>query len=553
MKCIATFLISLLIISTISAQYTVSTCGELALRPVDTGGREILAIYLKRNAAGVGGLGCWVHHHPNRKDFVVTPHSWDSVPSPWRMSLIREAMQAITDSRKKYVEYGTMNQPLYYILDDVSRVDDRGELLPGEKFFLSEEGECWMRSGVPTLRPDSEEIRKQIFAHEIGHCFVEENVPEIVYDEHDLDEWFDESVAEYLSSEVYNTADGEHEYAKVYDFDLPFRQPYNAYVLWYYYAKKNGKEAVVRLMNELADINSISGRLDHLQSIGFDRLFHNYLFDFTAKKINDSGTGRPIPKPNDAFDEVYTLEPGETAITLSQPIPNSQREFFLLSLPKGYNLTIRPPSGSTAPFFSSLLTEDLERQDWNSEVFIEGNCSRDLSVLVLLSHLNNDDLEGLSISYDLEAKTDCCSGLAGTMDGCLIGTWEVDVSTVSDLLDYDISGTLKVTFENSPVGHLNAEFQLRFDFDQGNYDTHKGTVSACVVPAGTGGPLNYFRLTGVTLGPDNVHTNYHAYRGEFLDMTDDVIEGLNMFKFNYTTCTPDILTVLYMIQMSRVR
>ncbi|UJH66473.1 hypothetical protein [Allomuricauda sp. SCSIO 65647] len=539
----------------ISAQYSVSTCSEQGLRPITSDGQEILAIYLKRNAEGIGGLGCWVHHHPNGKDYVVTPHSWDSVPSSWRKGLIREAMQAITDSRNKYVEYGTMNQPLYYILDDVDRTDEAtGDVTQGEKFWLNVEGECWMRSGVPTLRPESPEVRKQIFAHEIGHCFIEENVPKTAYANHDWDAWFDESVSEYLSSEVYKTADGEHQFSVAYDFDSLFTQPYNAYVLWYYYAKQKGILSVVPLMNALTGLKTLKARMNYLQSIEFDELFHNFLYDFTMRSLKDSGTGNPIPGPGINPDADFTLLPEKSEVNIPRGINFGQREIINIVVPEGFNVTLRPPQGSEGKFYSSLMPASANAiRTWDSPVELTGHCFSPMDITVMISHLETDGIGDLVIPYELHAKADCCTAEADTLDGCIIGTWEVDVSTISHLIDYDVSGTLKVSFENMPAGHLNATFNLRFDFDNGDYDTHKGTVSACVVPEGSAGPLNYFRLSGVSLGPENIHTHFYSRRGVFLDQKDDVIEGLNRFRFNYTTCTPDILTVLYMIQMSRVR
>lgn len=543
----------------LSAQYRITRCSELNDRPLvnneEGGTQELLAIYLKGEGdSDVGGLDCWVLHHENDKDYVVIPISWHPDTGGVRQRLIDDAMTTITDSRRKYIEYGTMNKSLYYILNDVNY-----EETAGEKFFTYQDDQCWMRSGVPALSFDSRETRKQVFAHEIGHCFVEENVPKTAYTNHDWDAWFDESVSEFLSSEVYKTANREHMYSVQYNFDAPFMQPYNAYVLWYYYAKKHGKQSVVRLMRELADLNSLRARQAHLRSIGFDELFHNFLFDYTVREIKDSGTGEAIPGPNDMFDEEYTMEPASDKITLPEKIKDAQREFYLIEIPAGFNVTIHPPTGSSMTYFQSLMTsggpgrEGLMIRNWNSPQFVEGDCNRSQLAMVMVSHLNTEILGDLEVKYELEAKVDCCSGAEGTLDGCLVGEWKVDVSTVSHLLDYDISGVLKVRFENNPVGHLNAEFQLRFDFDNGDYDTHKGTVSACVVPAGSGGPLNYFKLTGVTLGPENVHTHFYSRKGKFLDQKDNVLEGLNWFKFNYTTCTPDILTVLYMVQMNRIR
>lgn len=534
-----------------SAQYRVTRCSDLTERPIiegDDGPQELLAIYLKEDVdSGVGGQDCWVFHHENGKDYVVTPRSWHPDTGGPRMRLIEDAMAAITQSRRTYVEYGTMDKSLHYILNDVNYGDTSGE-----KFWVYQEDECWMRSGVPTLSGDNRETRKQVFAHEIGHCFVEENVPKTASLDVDLDAWWDESVSEFLASEAYKTANGEHMYSQVYDFNALFTQPYNAYVLWYYYAKENGKASVVNLMNALTGLKTIKARMNYLKSIGFDELFHNFLYDFTMRYLKDSGTGNPIPGSGMIPDSDFVLEPDKENISIPRGINFGQREVFNIEVPTGFNVTLRPPIGSEGTFYTSLIpATGNEIRIWDSPAELSGHCFSPMDVTVMISHLETEGIGDLTIPYELTAKADCCSGTEGTLDGCLIGTWEVDVSTISHLIDYDVSGTLRVSFENVPAGHLNATFDLRFDFDNGDYDTHKGSVTACVVPTGRGGPLNYFRLSGVTLG-DNIHTHFYSRKGEYLDITDDVIEGLNRFQFNYTTCTPDVLTVLYMIQMSRV-
>ena len=538
-------------------QYRVSTCEELGLNPVSINNNKgILAIYLDGNE-DIGGLGCWVHHHPNGRDYIVTPHSWGREPAGGRMQLIKDAMEALTDSRRKYVEYGTMDQPLYYIMDDVYRGTSDGSRTQGEKFWLSKAGQCWMRSGVPTLRGETSANRKQIFAHEIGHCFVEENVPKVAYNEHDWDSWFDESVAEFLSSEVYPTNNLEHQFSQLYNYDAPFMQPYSAYVLWYYYMQKNGKGSVVRLMRELADRDGMRDRFEYLKSIGFDDLFHNFLFDFMTGGIPDSGTGNPIPRPGDVFDEVYVLDQAETEIILPEKIKNGQREFYMIDIPPGFNVTLHPPTGSSMPYYQSLITSGeagrpgLEIKNWSSPEFIEGSCSNNKLAMIMISHLNNEILGNLNLSYELQAKTDCCSGAGEGFDGCLVGTWEMDIDTVNDLIDYEVSGTFTVTIDNEPAGHMNAEFQLRYDYDNGNYDIHKGTASACIVPKGNDGHLNRMELSGVSLGPGNIHQHYNTRRDTTTDQTEEILRMLN--GFNYTSCTSEELIVMYMIPMRRVR
>ena len=138
----ALFLIcTLLVTLTLQAQYTVSRCEDLGLNPIEPrSDRDILQIYLTGDEdTGIGGLGCWVHHHPNNKDYVVTPNSWGREPNPGRQSVINDVMEAMRLSREKYTEYGDMNRALYYILDDVERSTWRGKSILDNSGYLLDE------------------------------------------------------------------------------------------------------------------------------------------------------------------------------------------------------------------------------------------------------------------------------------------------------------------------------------------------------------------------------------------------------------------------------
>ena len=395
-------------IAQLSSQYRVTRCSELGLRPVDETGEEpidLLGIYLDGDEeTGIGGLDCWVFNHNNNRDYVIVPRSWHPDTSGPRMALINNAMEAITDARKLYLEYGTLDRSLYYILNDQSYGRSAGET-----YWIYEDDQCWMRSGVPNLSEESSESTKFVFAHEIGHCFMEENVPKIAYADHSWDVWFDESVSEYLASEVYKTNNREFVYSRRYNFDAPFMQPYNAYVLWYYYVMNEGKTEMAPLLRALSELDSQEARFDHLRSEGFDQLFHNFLYDFTYDKFEDSGGGR-IPNREETMDEVYTLDPDERTIILPDKIKNGQREYFMLVMPQGYDIRIQPAEGSELRFFQSLMVDGKkDLRNWSSEQFIEGNCDRGEAIMVMISHLNTEAELGLRIDYELIEREGCCA------------------------------------------------------------------------------------------------------------------------------------------------
>lgn len=476
-----TFLLSFLFLFSgfVSAQvYEVSTCEDLGLNPVQlvqdneggvAGGESIISIYLEGDpSTGIGGLGCWAHHHPNGKDFVITPFSWGETPGGGRMAIIREVMQAITDSRTKYAALGTMDMDLHYLLDDVyysrHRADGSVEgMILGLKFWLYNTNQCWMRSGVPTLRGLSPEKRKQVFAHEVGHCFNEENAPAFAWRWDTLNKWVQESVAEYLSSEVYKRVDYEHRVATRYNFDKPFyEQPYSSYVLFRYYAMHQGEESIVPLMKEIINKDNQRARIEYLQRTGFDRIFHEFLFDWTYNKIEDSGGHIKIPKTDVGSDALINLRDDMVKVKVDKDIKNGQRELYLLNVPEGYDILLKPMSGTDLPFFQSLFVEGKEKIDfWDAEIEIEGHCSRPMTIQWMVSHLNVEDLSDLEVEFDLIPKDGCCeSGLvveANPDENNINGWFYFDYyieSTVNSLVDGESQSFPMNYYVNSKDGSM---------------------------------------------------------------------------------------------------
>ncbi|MDH3711431.1 MAG: hypothetical protein OER04_16170, partial [Cyclobacteriaceae bacterium] len=380
-------------------QYRVSTCDELALRPVDPiTGDDLLAIHL--DTEKYGDQGCLVHHHPNGKDYVITPTSWGNSPNSARMVLIKAAMEAIADSRKKYANYGDLSEHLYYIFDHLVRK------IPAKAFWLVGDG-CWMVSGESNIEAESEAFRKQLFAHEIGHCFVMKNVENLNSNYNDLNHWFDESVSEYLSSEVYPETNREH-YIGLFKYDTLFRQKYRAYPLWYYYAQENGISSIVPLMNALTELGTSSSRLEYMRDNDLDRLFQHFLFDLSLGLVTDPGGGYI---PTNAFtpDTIFRADPMETQLELP-PVKHGERESFFITIPQGYDLTISPPKGSDQNYFQSYLVYKGKKiKDWVSPITVSGRCEDTTATAILLSHLNDAAIAGLIVEYELKERTNCCA------------------------------------------------------------------------------------------------------------------------------------------------
>ncbi|MEO0528544.1 MAG: hypothetical protein AAFZ89_15030 [Bacteroidota bacterium] len=366
---------------------------------------------MEGDSTGVGGKGCWVHHHPNDQDFVITPKNWGRNPDPYRKRIIEDAMEAISKSKVVYQRYGKLENKHFYILDNVRHTfvnsDGEREIYLGELVNYVND-ECWLRTGIPTMRELSREERKQVFAHEVGHCFNREN--SAPYRASLLkNSWIDESVAEYLSAMVYPRADYEHEWSIDFDLDgKAFMQPYAAYPLWQYYATEKGLDKVVPLMTSIASIASEEDRLNYLKRIGFDRIYHHFIFDFLLQNVKDAGGG-VIPRETLTYRRPpFVVDPGAPKPLTLENIPSARNSLYKIVVPPGYDITLEPPVYTTSKVYFSILSDDKKVKEWTAPQKILGSCEGESSLTISVTHLNSDAIKDVTIRFVLNERTGCC-------------------------------------------------------------------------------------------------------------------------------------------------
>ncbi|WP_222981464.1 hypothetical protein [Flagellimonas meishanensis] len=437
-----------------SLTWDVSSCEELDLRPVESVANvDILGSFYE--IEDPDQRGCWVHHHPNGADFVVTPKIWGRVPNDARIKQIYEAMEALTTAREAYGKYGDLSTNLYYILDDVSRS------LLGEAFWIVNNS-CWMVSGVPNVSPLSAQHRLQIYTHEIGHCLIMENMNNFSRS-YDLNNWFDESVAEYLSAQAYPTAEYEHGWSVEFQFSEPFRQRYSAYPLWQKYVEKEGDGMLFPMMQSLVNAQTLAERRNIMRSTGFDAILHDFYFDFFRHKILDTGSNVPIPVNTTTLKSVtIKLDPDSRRLGI-EPMPMDKLNGYNLVIPPGYDLDINPMTGPADGLHQSLMQgTDYHIANWNTKKTIKGDCENDVSFLVLSSHLNNKPLTNLYFDYALRKKeeSDCCDEtILGDCDKCLAPVDEESAMSPNPVdkidgvfkFDYKIEALVKFHMDMSDV------------------------------------------------------------------------------------------------------
>lgn len=410
-KIVPTILILLLWFIPATSQYEVTPCSELG-RPISYDPTrdlniDILTYYLDGDGSGGGEDGCWAYHHPNGKDYVVIPDSWHQNLSALLKDLIKDTMDAITAARREYGNYGTLANHLYYLLEDprTSAYQPHALWLVGNQ--------CWAKTQLSSFNRLNRRESQFIMAHEIAHCFIMENVDNLADNYTDLNAWFDESVAEFMASEVYKDIDSEHANSVIFNLEgKKFTQRYKAYPLWYFYAQKNGKRAVVQLMNELTQRDSRITRLSHLRYTGFDMLYHEFLFEFHQTLIEDSSDKGMIP-PKNKEDIALRQDPFDLVPEVSDPIefdpiPSERMSLYEITVPSSHEITLYPPTGATGKLFFSLMDEDHSIPFWDAPVTIRAKCDELKVIQIMASQLTGNPIENISLLYELKEREACC-------------------------------------------------------------------------------------------------------------------------------------------------
>lgn len=402
------------------------TCKDLGLNPNPPGAGPILQRYY-RSTDGVGGHGCWVHPHRNRKDFVVTPWSWGSEPTPGKQYLIDTVKQTMSDARSALAPLGGLNVGIYYLLNDVH--DN------AETYWLTQ-NQCWIEAGPHggggSWRGATPHMLPGQIAHEIGHCFLMVNIPGYSLEtrEQYLDQWWDESGANYYSSVVYPDLNYEHGDAQAFDLDgAPFEQAYSAYALLQSYSVSHGAEAILPLLIGIFELRERDLRLGHLQAEGFDADFHNFVFDHYRQGVSDSpGAGMlPSEAPDGVgflVDESLFEDAGAVPI---EPIPEARLSIVHIEAPSGFHISLTPPE---APGLrASLIATGLIERNFTATLNFSGSCEEPFEASVLLSHLDRRPIKDLVLPYTLEAmdREEC-----GPPPRCEVGLWEETTELVRD-------------------------------------------------------------------------------------------------------------------------
>ena len=255
--------------------------------------------------------------------------------------MIDETFEAISDSRQELGSLGHLDTALYVLLHDVPRPD------VGEARWIVDE-QCWIdvgpQAGYGAYGTDRPRF-KSVMAHEIGHCFLMENLEGYSPDTYtSMSRWWDESGAEFLMAFVYPTVDAEHPTALEFDLDGgTFDQAYKAHVMLQQYANVRGNEAVLPLLQEFHDKSgSVDQFVAFLDRAGLDAFFHDFAVSHYGENVNDPGGGTlPRESVTEPFDRLR-LDEGTASFNVKEVRPYRLNEMEL-TIPKRTAVILEAP------------------------------------------------------------------------------------------------------------------------------------------------------------------------------------------------------------------
>lgn len=153
-------------------------------------------------------------------------------------------------------------------------------------------------------------------------------------------------------------------------------------------------------------------------------------------------------------------------------------------------------------------------------------------------------------------KSDCCEGIGGftaELDPCLEGRWRLDYSGSNFPNWANITGDIIV--QQASNGQLSAEFDVRRQYNSGDYDHHKGTASGCLVAYPTGanqGGATFLKIMSAKLGTDNQHLECCTRKGDSTDITDEIAQWLRHLVFGYLRCDEQTIYGMRGIKLVKV-
>ncbi len=534
-------------------------CSDLGFDPETEGGGILLRYFVA--ADGIGGLGCWMHPHPNGKDAIFTPFSWGQTPNPGKQGLIDDAMTAIDETTVFLRRLGTVDSELYMLLTDLVREEWTAAA------HTIENGRCWMEITAAAGWGIHGEMRrdyKSTVAHEISHCFFNENFERYNFQGTEFDAWWDESGSDFMMAQIYPEVNSEHASSLEFDMDgAEFMQEYNAVALLQHWSNLNGIESTYDFLRTMwLNGRTRSRFIAYLETSDLDEFFHDFNVYHYLQTVADPGGGN-MPAESEISSYTHKRLDGPSGTIEVGKIQPRRLVLVALEMPAGTRVTLRAPEGVNETFHATVHFQGKNLSDWTDGISFRGNCDSAVRLPLLLTTLESNGLGHHTFSYLVESDPNCICGETQLADACLIGHWEMEPDSRGMMFgdeDGAVSGRVALTFTKTGI------FQYIFTnlTHHGISYTHTGRFKTAVIKGYSGNVLGCASVAPEgrrTMGPnkDNAipmqttvvhddvsrHLNIrHASRGTTTNKTEPGLENWHWpYKPAYVLCQGNSLRI----------
>lgn len=286
--------------------------------------------------------------------------------------------------------------------------------------------------------PDDRELAHQIAAHEIFHCVQLHGIVPIQSEEKDgkllSARWWVEGSAEYMSSLVYPSGNGELEAISTYRPSLPLYHQPNPYstALFFHGIQSAGFELqnIIGLLKGQPQFSTFAAERAALAKVsGLDEAFHRFAANLVDKKVTGA-YGKKIPNPDVPAGEPYELGPHDDHVGLSV-IPFTimrSKILFKAGTTKTMMLGKGIDEGKIKISFRKKGQPLFEAYP-GSEYDVSVPCDDEKGVeydLVYTSTADSGEAQAFQLDFKGDMKECRCEDKQVPLDKCLVGNWHMN-------------------------------------------------------------------------------------------------------------------------------
>lgn len=343
-------------------------------------------------------------------------------PLEWRgdatkIAVYQSTFDIIEQVSSVYSAYGTV--PAMYIVFrwDLDETDPTGGIASATGGGPSSACPVFIRPPAFSLEPN---IYKQAIAHEMFHCFQDENIINYRPYTYDSTAWFLEGTAEYFSNLAYPEVDYEYRnMQKLNERSLVrplYQMSYGNFLFFQHMANQSGPEKIIEMMKSMPINGSLQDQLNAIVAYpGMIDLFESYTRQFLANQIAD--TSGIIYPYSPLFGQVNLITDTLTGEIKHNAFVLYREKFIYDQTGKEFTFT---SSASRATV--RIGTAPIDFPSWQIPTWVVNTtCNRWEYMTYSIGVSNN--MSGQLASYainaaDVPIDTPC--------EQCLVGTWKLD-------------------------------------------------------------------------------------------------------------------------------